>query len=68
MRAWVLSEREHVLAIFVPTQQTLQKMAQRNPLLNIRPIAPGGLIHVVVDTPRGSCPKYKYDEASGVWR
>lgn len=30
--------------------------------------AESGLLHVVVDTPRGSRNKYKYDEELGVWR
>ena len=34
---------------------------------SIPPLAPGGLIHVIVDTPRGSRCKYKFDKASGLF-
>jgi len=34
----------------------------------IAPLASGGLVHVIIDTPRGSCNKYKLDEASGLFK
>ena len=34
---------------------------------SIPPLAPGGLIHVIIDTPRGSRSKYKFDKVSGLF-
>ena len=38
----------------------LHQIAARNP--------ESGLWNVVIDTPKGSRNKYKYDEAEGLWR
>lgn len=35
---------------------------------SIPPLASGGLIHVIIDTPRGSRSKYKFDKASGMFK
>jgi inorganic pyrophosphatase len=36
--------------------------------MEIPPRAPGGLVHVVIDTPRGSGNKYKYDNDRGLFK
>jgi inorganic pyrophosphatase len=35
--------------------------------MDIPPRAPGGLVYVIIDTPRGSGNKYKYDNARGLF-
>jgi inorganic pyrophosphatase len=37
-------------------------------ILEIAPRAPGGLINVIIDTPLGSCNKYKIDAQSGLFK
>jgi inorganic pyrophosphatase len=36
--------------------------------MDIAPRAAAGLVHVVIDTPQGSRNKYKYDEATGLFK
>jgi len=37
-------------------------------IASIPPLAAGGLVHAIIDTPRGSRSKYKFDKASGLFK
>ncbi len=37
-------------------------------LLSIPPFTDGGLVNVIIDTPLGSCRKYKFDKGSGLFK